>query len=103
MDSNVAKPFTENPRMAITGPRKIFEKSINYWFLVFSTVMIKRKFFDEFGLLDETFNPGGGEDIDFAVKVQKAGYNIRQVPVDTDNFTYAVGFPMYRIRRKNRL
>ena len=76
------QPFLEDPKMAITGPRKLYEKSINYWFLVFAIVMIKRKFFDDFGLLDEIFNPGGGEDIDFAVKVQQAGYNIRQVPHD---------------------
>lgn len=95
--NTLEQPFLEDPKMAITGPRKLLEKSINKWFLVFATVMIKSKFFDEFGLLDEIFNPGGGEDIDFAVKVQNAGYKIRQVPVDKDDWSYEVSFPMCHI------
>ena len=97
------QPFLEDPKIAITGPRKLYEKSINYWFLVFAIVMIKRRLFDDFGLLDEIFNPGGGEDIDFAVKVQQAGYKIRQVPQDiTDALHWKPdsGFPCYHAGEK---
>jgi hypothetical protein len=98
-------PFLQDPKMAITGPRKLYEKSIEKWFLVFAIVMIKRRFFDEFGLLDEIFNPGGGEDIDFAVKVQNAGYHIVQVPEDRTDpdpsaWQRCTGFPVYHAGEK---
>jgi hypothetical protein len=94
------QPFLEDPKMAITGPKKLLEKSINKWFLLFATVMIKSKLFNEFGLLDEIFNPGGGEDIDFAVKVQNAGYKIRQVPIDDHNTDNGTTFPICHIGGK---
>jgi len=57
--------------------------------------MIKRGAFDQFGLLDEVFNPGAGEDTDFCVKVQQAGLKIRKVPDHSLQWTYSANFPIY--------
>lgn len=96
------KPFLEDAKMAITGPTKIFSgpkiedwEGVGMWFIIFYCAMIKRHLFQELGLLDEVFNPGGGEDIDFSAKAQIAGYNIREVPVEREEWTYVTSFPIY--------
>jgi len=43
-------------------------------FLLFFCVCIKRTVLDKVGLPDEIFNPGFGEDIDYAWRVEAAGY-----------------------------
>lgn len=86
-------PFVD-PKMAVTGASK------DYWakdkpFLVFFCVMIPKKILLQFGLLDEAFSPGAGEDADFCIKVQQAGYKIRQVPKE---FNYWYGeFPLCHV------
>jgi len=62
-------------------------------FLVFSLVMIRRKTLYEFGLLDEAFNPGAGEDCDFSLKCLQKGYKYRQVPKEFD--CWKTEFPMW--------
>ena len=84
--------FTE--KTAITGVRMLFSEETKRNFLVFFLVMIKRKIFDEVGLLDEIFNPGGGEDIDFCARVEKAGYEIKTVP-DDNQFGYTTTYPVW--------
>ena len=41
--------------------------------------MTTKPIWDELGGLDEVFNPGVGDDIDFSIRVQKAGYKIETV------------------------
>ena len=86
-------PFAD-PKMAATGA------SQDYWskgnlFLIFFCVMIPKKLLLQFGLLDEVFNPGAGEDADFCIKVQQAGYKIRQVPREFND--WKTEFPIYHI------
>ena len=75
------EPFLKNPRVGITGPTKmtIFDR----FFLIGFCVMFKREVFDRAGPYDEIFSPGAGEDTDFCLKVQDAGYRLVQVPIES--------------------
>lgn|GEM_PF-504993 len=74
-------PFS-NPKVAITGPLKTRSPATNCEFILFFCAMIRHTLFYEIGLLDECFNPGAGEDMDFAMKAKQKGYGIVQVPHD---------------------
>jgi len=41
--------------------------------------MIEKTLFEQFGLLDEIFSPGYGEDIDFSMKLKRNGYKCIEV------------------------
>jgi len=75
-------PFSKDRGVAVTGPLKSFCQHAKREFMIFFCVMIKHRLFSELGLLDITYNPGGGEDTDFCIKAQDAGYKIVQVPGD---------------------
>lgn len=66
-------PFVDE-KVGMVGPLQMFDNYSNHDILIFFCVMIRKKLFDELGLLDEIYSPGGGEDIDFTVKARKAGY-----------------------------
>ncbi len=68
--------FIRNPKMGVVGPIKSFSPSAGRDFIVFFCAMIKRKLFDELGLLDEIFAEGAGEDTDFCIRAVDAGYEI---------------------------
>ena len=89
------KPFLDDPTTGISGPGVLLEQSIQKEFIIFFCAMTKRIFFNQLGLLDEIFNPGGGEDIDFSLKLQYAGYSIKQVPYKQDKWQYSTAFPIY--------
>jgi len=90
------EPFLKDEKMGVTGPLKLFDRYADSEVMIFFCVMVKRKLFDELGLLDESFW-SGGEDIDFCVKALHAGYKQMQVPTQTLDFTFTnVGvFPVY--------
>ena len=87
-------PFSD-PRMGLAGSTKDWWGN-GKWFLVFFCTMVRRKLFDELGLLDEFFNPGAGEDCDFSIKAQLAGWKIKQVPVEND-LKWDTAFPIYHL------
>jgi len=98
----LVKPFLEDPLVAITGTNKLQRPEFlgSKKFLVFSTVMIKREIIQKFGLLDEVFSPGSGEDIDYCMKVILGGYKIVEVPEERDTWTYTTSFPIYHAAEK---
>jgi GT2 family glycosyltransferase/2-polyprenyl-3-methyl-5-hydroxy-6-metoxy-1,4-benzoquinol methylase len=75
------EPF-KNPWLGagITGPLKGFSDPAGREFLVFFCVMIKKEVFTRTGLLDEQFNPGGGEDTALCIEAEKFGYKVLAVP-----------------------
>lgn len=86
------QPIDADPQMVMTGSsRDVWAKDKP--FLVFSMVMIRRATLYEFGLLDEAFNPGAGEDCDFSLKCLAKGYKYRQVPKEFD--CWRTEFPMW--------
>jgi len=72
------EPFKDD-RVGITGPMRIKFGPLQRDFLIFFCVCTKRTLLNQFGLLDEIFSPGYGEDVDFCFKLQDAGYKIHQV------------------------
>lgn len=92
--------FLKDERVGITGPMKTLCPQAKRDFLIFFCVMIRKKLFDEIGLLDEEFSPGYGEDTDFCAKLENSGYKIVQV-LPTDKYygpNQMLGeFPIYHI------
>lgn len=71
-------PFSD-PKVAVTGPHCIKDNYSEKEFIVFFCTMIKKSILKQFNNLDEIFSPGFGEDIDFCLKVQNAGYKFVHV------------------------
>lgn len=71
-------PFSD-PKVAVVGPHCIKDNYSEKEFIVFFCAMIKKSILKEFNNLDEIFSPGFGEDIDFCLKVQNAGYKFVHV------------------------
>ena len=94
-------PFEKDDKVGITGPMKVPCPYAQSELIIFFCACIKRKIFDELGILDEGFSPGFGEDTDLSVKALRAGYKLIQVPEANDQY-YADkkmvgGFPIYHI------
>lgn len=92
------EPFNNHPKAGVTGLIKRYQGG-KPWILFFCAA-IKRGVINKIGLLDETFTPGCGEDIDFCIRAYNAGYSIHQVPeikLDGINGTNKVAgpFPIY--------
>ena len=94
----LTEPFRSNPQAGITGVIKRFQGG-KPWILFFCAA-IKREVINKIGLLDETFTPGCGEDIDYCIRAYNAGYDIVQTPdgalknIDGTN-KMTGGFPIY--------
>lgn len=68
-------------------------------FLIGFCLMIKKEFLSKYGLLDEEFSPGWGEDIDICLRAKKYGFDFQRVgKIDltkTDNSFISGDFPIY--------
>jgi GT2 family glycosyltransferase len=65
-------------------------------FAVFFCVMIHRKVFDKIGLLNEEYGVGGGEDTEFCIEAEKAGFKVLEVFEKVWEESQYVGvFPIY--------
>src|SRR6187399_1494012 len=78
------KPFREDFSVGITGAAKNYHEPTEHDFLLFFCVMLSRKTIETIGYLDEAFNPGYGEDIDYCYKVRRKGMRVVQVPNDVN-------------------
>lgn len=79
------QPFRMDPSVGMTGPVKFHwtcgetrRQAMAFW----CTMIPRALFLGEIGPLDEVFSPGTGEDGDFSIKVEEAGYRLVQVPID---------------------
>jgi GT2 family glycosyltransferase len=72
------EPFYNYPKAGVTGLINRYQGH-KPWVLFFCAA-IKREVINKIGLLDETFTPGCGEDIDYCIRAYNAGYSIHQVP-----------------------
>jgi glycosyltransferase involved in cell wall biosynthesis len=95
------KPFQEQEMVGITGPLKLHDVYVNSPVVIFFCAMIPRILFFKLGLLDEIFSPGGCEDIDFTMKVLKAGYKCLQVPSDEKILFTGTNTSVYPIWHQN--
>jgi GT2 family glycosyltransferase len=94
-------PFRADPKTGISGPVKfswdcggVLRHAVAFW-----CALIPRRLFSILGPLDEIFSPGMGEDGDFSIKVEEAGYRLVQVPIDgSEKFGSGIPkqtFPIY--------
>ena len=76
-------PFIDE-NVGVTGPINGNHSVFNRKFVMAFCCAIRRKVFDQVGLLDEIFSPGGYEDVDFSFKAEDAGWKLLQVPDDSE-------------------
>lgn len=76
------KPFLEDERAGITGPQRGWDENSAHHFLIFFCVMIRRKIFEDIGLLDESTGMGFGEDTICSIEAERKGWKVLQVPKD---------------------
>jgi GT2 family glycosyltransferase len=91
------EPFIDD-KVGVTGPLKGPSEPAGRDFIIFFCCMIARKVFNKIGLLDTIFGVGGGEDTDFCIKAEDAGYKLVQVPKEpliTNKSFMIGGFPIY--------
>lgn len=87
-----------DPKVGLTGPLQLFDDYSNSDVLIFFCVMVRKSLFSEIGILDEIFSPGGGEDIDFTIRANQAGYKsvvVTSTSFDAINSTNAGGVPIW--------
>ena len=77
--NRLAEPFEQDSSTGITSTLKLFSKETGRWFSVFFCVMIDRKVIDTIGLLNEEFGVGGGEDIEYCLLAERAGFTVTSV------------------------
>jgi glycosyltransferase involved in cell wall biosynthesis len=88
-------PFSD-PDCGVSGIIKGHSDPAGCDFLVFFCVMIHRKVFDTIGLLNEEYGVGGGEDTEFCIEAEKAGFKVLEVFEKLwDGSQYTGGFPIY--------
>ena len=91
-------PFNEDPKCGISCVVKGLSEAANAWFAVFFCVMIDRKVFDSIGLLNEEYGKGGGEDTEFCIEAERAGFSVRNcldLHWADDKEICTGGFPIY--------
>lgn len=97
-------PFDKVENCGITGPIKGYSEAADADFIVFFCAMISRKLYNDLGLLDEIFSPGGGEDTDYSIKAVKKGYKLIQVPYTEstahDGQQVTGSYPIYHVGEK---
>jgi len=95
------EPFKEDDHVGITGPLKLFCKDVERDNMLFFCVAIKKKVFDDIGLIDEQFYPGCYEDVDFCIRAEDHGWKMIQVPRNSelvkDKDFMRGDFPIYHI------
>jgi len=94
----LAGPFETNPRCGITCLIKGPSAPAGHDFAVFFLVMIHRRVFDKIGLLNEDYGVGGGEDTEFCIEAERAGFEVCEcVPKmwSTDGNLFTGDFPIY--------
>lgn len=91
-------PFNTNPKCGISCVLKTFSDPAGHDFAIFFCVLIKREVFDAIGLLNEEYGKGGGEDTEFSIEAEKAGYEVIQTGTQTwsEEANLHIGeFPIY--------
>lgn len=91
-------PFHSNKNCGISCVIKGPSEPAGHTFAVFFCVMIHKKVFEKIGLLSLDYGVGGGEDTEFSIECEKAGFDVVQC---LDNFyenrigMFAGSFPIY--------
>lgn len=88
----------KNPDTGVSCVIKGFSEPANHYFAIFFCVMIHRKVFEKIGLLNEEYGIGGGEDTEFCIEAERAGFKVTECVSKqwSDQVGLFVGdFPIY--------
>jgi cyclopropane fatty-acyl-phospholipid synthase-like methyltransferase len=89
-------PFESNPKFGISCVIKESSEPAAHDFAVFFCVMIDRKVFNAIGLLNTEYGVGGGEDTEFCIEAERAGFEICEcVGKQWAGNIYTGSFPIY--------
>ena len=91
------RPFKFNEKCGISCIIKGPSEPAGRDFAVFFCVMVHRKVFESIGLLNTEYGVGGGEDTEFCIEAEKAGFEVCEC-LDDKLWTfeqYVGGFPIY--------
>ena len=94
----LAAPFDERPNCGITCSVKMHSEHAGRPFAIFYCVMIHRRVFDKIGLLNESYGVGSGEDIEFSIETELAGFEVLEVSknhMDHNLKMWISDFPLY--------
>lgn len=92
------KCFDDDPRCGVSCVIKGVSEPAGRDFAVFFCVMVHRKVFDKIGLLNEEYGVGGGEDTEFCIEAEKAGFTIKEATIKQWNAQaglFVGAFPIY--------
>ena len=92
------QPFEQDDHTGITCVVKSWSDPAAHDFAIFFCVMIHRKVFDRIGLLNEAYGKGGGEDTEFSIECERAGFKVTQCLPKTWSdtaHTFTGSFPIY--------
>lgn len=98
----LAAPFSDQ-KCGISCVVKSFSEPANQNFAIFFCVMIHRRVFDTIGLLNEEYGIGGGEDTEFSILTERAGYSVVEASEkiwDSNNNIFTGVFPIYHAGEK---
>ena len=90
--------FVRNPKCGISCVVKSFSEPAGKDFAIFFCAMVHRKVFNKIGLLNEEYGVGGGEDTEFSIEAEKAGFQVCQVLEKTwhpESGMYDSPYPIY--------
>jgi len=96
--ARLAAPFAQNPLTGITCPTKMYSEHAGREFAIFYCVMIHKKVFDRIGLLNESYGVGSGEDIEFSIETELAGFEVTSITesyLDPHLKMWISDFPLY--------
>lgn len=94
----LATPFTQSDQTGISCVVKSWSDPAAHDFAIFFCVMIHRKVFDRIGLLNEAYGKGGGEDTEFSIECERAGFKVTECLPKTWSHTahtFTGQFPIY--------
>lgn len=96
--NSLNQPFEHDPRVGISCVVKSWSDPAAHNFAIFFCVMIHKKVFDTIGLLNEDYGKGGGEDTEFSIEAERAGFQVVECLPKTwnsQNSIYTGTFPIY--------
>lgn len=70
------QPFDQDPQTGISCVVKSWSDPAAHDFAIFFCVMIHKKVFDAIGVLNESYGKGGGEDTEFSIECERAGFKV---------------------------
>lgn len=91
-------PFAINNKCGVSCIIKGPSEPAGHDFAIFFCVMIHRKVFDKIGLLNEAYGVGGGEDTEFSIEAERAGFEVCQaidIRWSTESGMFTGTFPIY--------